>query len=386
MKLQQIRIISELYYPEETSTGYFVTGIAEGLAASCGCAVSVLCAQPTYSQKGVLAAKHESRNRVEVQRLAAPSADNKRLLGRLWNTLSLTIRFGVSMFGFIKRDDHVVVVTNPPSLPLLVGWIAKLKGAVPVLLVHDVYPDVLVPTGITKEGSILYRFVDLLQRHMLRQMQTIVVLGRDMEKRLFEKLPESAHDRFSVIPNWGEADWIHPRTRVHNRIRASHSLDNKFVIQFSGNLGRTHGLDDLVALAEGLKPRKEIHFHDYLQQADLNELLSRCHVGVVPMQPDSMVAVPYKVGEYLAASLPVINSLSGELAELLQGGSCGQPYVVGNVDSLTKAMRHYTQMAYGDYDQESKAARGLFESHFDKSKTYPRFAQWILEQSGIKAS
>lgn len=30
--METIRIISELYYPEQNATGYFLTGIAEGLA------------------------------------------------------------------------------------------------------------------------------------------------------------------------------------------------------------------------------------------------------------------------------------------------------------------------------------------------------------------
>ncbi len=48
-------IVSELYYPEETSTGYYLTKIAEGLAASFD--VKVLCGQPNYSKRGNIAPK-----------------------------------------------------------------------------------------------------------------------------------------------------------------------------------------------------------------------------------------------------------------------------------------------------------------------------------------
>ena len=100
--MKQIRIITELYYPEETSTGYIVTGIAEGLAALDEYSVSVLCAQPTYSQKGVVAPRQECRNYVSIKRLAAPVGDKNSLIGRLWSMFSLTVRFGFSMFAFIK--------------------------------------------------------------------------------------------------------------------------------------------------------------------------------------------------------------------------------------------------------------------------------------------
>jgi hypothetical protein len=47
-------IVSELYYPEETSTGHFMTRLAEGIAG-CRRPVGVLCSQPTYSARGAQA-------------------------------------------------------------------------------------------------------------------------------------------------------------------------------------------------------------------------------------------------------------------------------------------------------------------------------------------
>ena len=49
-------IVTELYYPEETSTGYYLTRIAEGLADVAD--VKVLCGQPNYSARGTRAAEH----------------------------------------------------------------------------------------------------------------------------------------------------------------------------------------------------------------------------------------------------------------------------------------------------------------------------------------
>ena len=57
IKNPRLWIVTELYYPEETSTGYYLTRIAEGLAD--GRDVKVLCGQPTYSARGIVAAKHE---------------------------------------------------------------------------------------------------------------------------------------------------------------------------------------------------------------------------------------------------------------------------------------------------------------------------------------
>ncbi len=403
MKPQQLRVISELYYPEVTSTGYFVTGIAEGLASTNRYEVAVLCAQPTYSQKGVRASTCESHRGVLIQRLGAPSADNNTLVGRIWNTLSLTVRFAFSMIGFIKRGDIVLVVTNPPSLPLFVVWIAKLKGAVPVLLVHDVYPDVLVPTGITQEGSLLYKGVDLLQRHMLRQMQRIVVLGRDMEERILAKLPRSDGSRFSIIPNWGEADVIHPSLRVNNCVRARHDLNDKFIIQFSGNLGRTHGLEDLVAFAQRLKLRTDIHvlvfgwgagrswLEDTIKElelsnvtllppcekADLGDYLAACDLFFMPFKKGMEgISVPSRLYNVMSAGNPVlaITGSASELARVVVEDSMGWVVEPGDVDSMMavveQAVLHPEQLAV-----MRKNARGALEAKYTRESVVQRFAE-----------
>ena len=61
-----IYIVSELYYPEETSTGHFLTKIAGGLAITRE--VSVLCSQPTYSQRSIKAPTNEVHNGVSICR------------------------------------------------------------------------------------------------------------------------------------------------------------------------------------------------------------------------------------------------------------------------------------------------------------------------------
>jgi colanic acid biosynthesis glycosyl transferase WcaI len=407
--VQNIKIITELYYPEETSTGYFVTGIAEGLAKSKDTAVSVLCAQPTYSQKGVVAAQFECRNDVSIQRLAAPSGDKNALVGRLWNTLSLTLRFGFSMFGTIRRGDLVMVVTNPPSLPLLVGWIATLKGAVPVLLVHDVYPDVLVPTGITQEGSLLYKGVDLLQRHMLRQMQRIVVLGRDMEERILAKLPTSDRSRFSIIPNWGETAAIHPDSRVNNCVRARHDLNDKFIIQFSGNLGRTHGLEDLVALAQRLKPRTDIHVlvfgwgagRDWLEdtikelelinvtllphceKAELGDYLTACDLFFMPFKKGMEgISVPSRLYNVMSAGNPVlaITGSASELAQVVDEESMGWVVEAGDVDSMIAVVEEAV-LSPEQLAAMSKNARSALEAKYTREHVVRQFAELFAEMN-----
>lgn len=82
-----------------------------------------------------------------------------------------------------------------------------------------------------------------------------------------------------------------------------------------------------------------IHFHGYLDDRNMREMLSRADVGLVPMFDDSCVGVPYKLADYAAAGLPVASSLHGETEELLRRHDAGTTYCAKDADSLRAAVR-----------------------------------------------
>jgi len=82
---QRLWVVSELYYPEQTSTGYFLTCIAEGLAPDFD--VRVICGQPTYSERGHNAPRREIRNGTIIHRMRATHFDKDRLFLRFINLI-----------------------------------------------------------------------------------------------------------------------------------------------------------------------------------------------------------------------------------------------------------------------------------------------------------
>ena len=86
---QRVWVVSELYSPELTSTGYFLTGIAEGLAGVYD--VFVLCGQPSYWARGVRAPRRELLNGVNVKRCLATTLDKNNPPYRLINLVTISI-------------------------------------------------------------------------------------------------------------------------------------------------------------------------------------------------------------------------------------------------------------------------------------------------------
>src|SRR4051812_33791098 len=109
----RVWIVSELYYPEETSTGYLLTRIAEGLAAHRP--VSVLCAQPTYSARGTRAPAVEDRHGVAIRRCRGTTLNKDILPFRFVTLITISVAIFVSLLLRVSRGDCVIVVTNPPA-------------------------------------------------------------------------------------------------------------------------------------------------------------------------------------------------------------------------------------------------------------------------------
>ena len=60
-----------------------------------------------------------------------------------------------------------------------------------------------------------------------------------------------------TIPNWADGSLVFPIEHADNRLRTEWGLDDKFVVGYSGNLGRAHEFETFVgaiALTEGRAP------------------------------------------------------------------------------------------------------------------------------------
>ena len=332
-------VVSELYYPERTSTGHFLTGIAEGLA-SCF-RVNVLCAQPTYSARGTVAPRDEVHNGVRIHRCRSTALDKNVLLFRVINIATMTVSMFLSALAGMRRGDLVLVVTNPPLLPYVMLLVARLRGARTVLLVHDVYPEVLVATGMIAPDAFVEKFGQHISAFLLRGVERIIAIGRDMRDVLLRR-DKSLRDKIDIIPNWGDTDIVVPHNPASARLLVSLGLQDKFVVQYLGNMGRTHPLDLLLDAAAILSAHDDIHLIFCGEGArrrnverrlarerpsnvtllppcsaeDLPAHLGACDLSVIALIPGmSGISVPSRMYNVMAAGKPIL-AVSEEDSEL----------------------------------------------------------------------
>jgi len=359
-------VVTELYHPEETSTGYLLTRIAEGLATD-GLAVRVLCGQPTYSARGRRAPRTETRHGVRIERCAGTTFDKDFLPGRLLNLLTISASVFARALARFRRGDAVLVVTNPPLLPYLTLLACRLRGARCVLLVHDVYPEAMTAAGMFGPRSVAARVVGAASRTLYRAVDRVVVLGRDMHDLIAAKLPD-AGARLAIIPNWADVDDIVPAPRATNALLAAEGLADRFVVQYAGNMGRTHALECVAAAARELDADGDVTFlligggakRAWVEgeirdgrlrnvrllggrpREDQQNFLNACDVAVISFVAGMAgVSVPSRMYNILAAGKPIVAMADdeSELARVVREARVGWVVPPGDAGALAAAIR-----------------------------------------------
>jgi colanic acid biosynthesis glycosyl transferase WcaI len=357
-------VISELYYPEETSTGYFLTKIAEGLASRFS--VRVLCSQPTYSSRGRRALANEIRNGVHIHRCWSSTFNKDVMPLRLLNVASISLSIFVNCLRRFRSGDCVIVVTNPPLLPFVVLLASRFCGSICCLLIHDVYPEVLTASGIVKQNSLVAQGIGWLTQQLYKRMSRIIVLGRDMAALAKNKMG-TVDQPIKIIPNWSDVDFIRPCTCWPHPLLGQLGLSDRFVIQYSGNIGRTHGVEQLVACAEQLENDSTVHFlfigfggkkpwldqrvrklglsnvtiMDYRPRAELAVSLTACDVAIISfIRGMAGVSVPSRMYNVMAAGRPIIAiaDSDSELALVVREEGIGWVVSPGDISGLRKAI------------------------------------------------
>jgi glycosyltransferase involved in cell wall biosynthesis len=335
-------VITELYYPEDNQTGYYLTRIAEGLADDFD--VKVICGQPNYAARGTKAAKREIHSGVEIFRVWATTLDKNILPFRLLNMLTLGISMFLKSIVKIGAGETALVVSAPPSLPFGTALAAKIRRAEYSLIIQDKYPEILIAAGKSRPDSVFIRILNRLNRRLYDGAEKIIVVGRDMKELVKSQLSGGAErqTKIAVIQNWAALEEVEPQPRNENLLLKELNLAEKFVFLYAGNMGHPQDLESIVECAEKLKADDRFHFlfigsgvkRKWLERevggkrlvnvtilaprprGEQTAFLNACDVGLVPLIKRMRgVAMPSRTYNFLAAGKPIL-ALTDEESEV----------------------------------------------------------------------
>ena len=353
MQNKRLALICQHFYPEMISTGMHMTELATGLSRQ-GWSLRVYCDQPVYRDE--TQNEHAVPQRMEyegIEIIRVPTLANPRgsLLERTINALTYLLMTAWCLFRDRRELRGVINTTNPPFLGLAAccaKYVAKLSF---VTIVYDVYPEVAICVGSVKKGSLIARVWQQVTRWIFNQSEGLIVIGRDMEQLVRQKLKEPDSSNVTLIPNWSDAERVYPVPRHENEFVREHTLSGRFVVQYSGRMGRTHNLEPLLEAAQRLEGEpvlfqfigdgakrakleamsqemalQNVQFLPYQPIEKLAHVLSAADLAVVCLESACTgVSVPSKTYGIMASGRPILAFLepSSEIGQVITERKCG---------------------------------------------------------------
>jgi colanic acid biosynthesis glycosyl transferase WcaI len=354
----KIVVASQHYPPDPSTTAAIMAEIACRIAGDHEVVV-------LSGSSGALPASLTGPGKPRVVAVKNRIAGKAALVRRGASELLFAARTFLALTRELRRGDVVLTVTAPFMLPYAVAAAARLKGARSALIMHDLFPDVLVMAGLLKPGSIVTMTMRAANSLMFRALNAVITIGRDAERPLLS-YSGMTRNKIRFIPNWATLAPAPRPVTADNPFRKAHRA--RFIVGLSGNLGFTHDPEIVFEAARLLKDDLDIHFvlsgwgigFERLTQlqaeanlpnvsfvarvedAELEAFLAAANLWIIPYRKDvAGVSVPSRFYNLLAVGRPVVLVSEPEAEAALTVVENGLGWVVtpGRADQLAEAIR-----------------------------------------------
>ncbi|HKR46483.1 MAG TPA: glycosyltransferase family 4 protein, partial [Paraburkholderia sp.] len=360
----RILFINRYFYPDVSATSQILFDLAKRLVEH-GLDVHVVCSRQLYEDPSAALPAHETIHGIKVHRALTTRFGRGNLIGRAADYASFYVTGAANLLLLLRAGDVVVAKTDPPLISIAAAAIAKTRGARLVNWLQDLFPEVATHLDANPLPAWLDKLLKGMRDRSLRSAEVNVVLGSRMREQLGRcGIP---NEKIRIIENWADGDLVEPKPVEASSLRKELGLANKFVVAYSGNLGRAHEYHTLLGAAEAMRDDRDVVFLMVGGGARLEEL--RCAVEFrglpnfvfLPYQPRELLAdalaaadvhlacllpelegliVPSKFYGILAAGRPAvfIGDTDGELARIIDEFRCGSVVQTGDSQALVRAL------------------------------------------------
>ncbi len=397
--MKRIVFLNKYFYPDHSATSQILSDLAFDLAAG-GRRVHVIAGRQRYDDPQARLPEREEIRGVTVRRIATTGFGRATLLGRGVDYLAFYRGAWRAVLDDCEPGDILVAKTDPPLLCVPALRAARRRRLRLVNWLQDLYPEIAVALGVPlvrgPVAGALYRLRDAA----LREAAANVAIGERMAELLRRR--GAPPDRIHVIANFSDDEDIRPLARGDNGLRHDWGLADRFVVGYSGNLGRGHEFDTVVGAAERLRDRPEtlflmigggsgfaalhrrvaergleamFRFLPYQDRAALKYSLAVPDLHWLSLRPELEGAiVPGKFYGIAAAGRPIvaITAPDGELARLVRRHGAGIVVSPGDGEGLAAHLRRLAA-APAELAAMGERARRMLDAAFTRRHA---FARW----------
>lgn len=382
----KILIVTQYFPPEPVP---LPADLAEGLAAR-GHEVRVLTGFPNYPT-GRLAEgyrqswrSYEAAPSYEILRVPLYADHSLRAIRRAWNYVSFALSSAtVRKFG---RDADVIYVYATQMTAAFGPWIKRILGGAPyVLHVQDLWPESVTSSSLVAQSRlvrVVSRTINVWLRSVYRRSSGVIAIAPTMRSMLLER---GARPRdVSVVYNWA---------RDSSTRRRSDSEESHCHVIYAGNVGEMQDLETVVRAAalaahanviltivgDGVARArlesitaslgaKNVRFADPVPSNEMMKIYSEAKFGIVSLRNLAIFrgTVPSKLQSMLAAGLPIISTVPGDVRAIVEDSGAGLAVDPEDVDALASAFVSAAELSQDEWRSMRERARQLYESRFSR--------------------
>jgi glycosyltransferase involved in cell wall biosynthesis len=383
-------VVSQYFWPES----FRINEIVESLVKR-GVVVDVLTGKPNYPEgkiysgyqaAGCMCEQWQGAGVFRIPLFPRGVRSGFRLFLNYLSFMLSGAILGAWQLRNIKSDVIFVYAPSPllQAIPaLFIGWLKRIPV---VVYVQDLWPESLAATGYVR-NPLAIRVVELLVKLIYRRSDLILVSSRPFKGSIARFSPSA---EIVYYPNSVDVSFCDPDSGLKPDVPA---LDEGFCVVFAGNIGAAQAVHVISEAAERLRDHGDIRLvvlgagselewmRDRIAELGLNNLflagrfpveampnlLSRADVLLVTLADQQIFAatVPNKIQAYMAVGRPIIASMNGEGARLVQEADAGISVPAEDGIALADAILKLHSMPAVDRARLGENGRRYYRQHFD---------------------
>lgn len=388
----RILVVSQYFWPEN----FKINDLCEALIDE-GHEVTVYTGIPNYPEGSYypgytcLNLKEEYLGKIKIIRVPHfPRGKNNKIF-LILNYLSYFMVASVlAPFKIKGQYDKILAYGVSPVTVIIPAILLRFIKKAPLFFwIADLWPESLEATGMVKNKKIL-KFISRIIGIFYNYVDCILVTSKGFIPRI--KSVGVENEKIEYLPQWAE-------NLFNNPAESSFSDDRipkeGFKVMFAGNIGIAQDFQTIVEAAKKLSQHKEVYFlilGDGLManwakgEVKKNKMESNfIFLGKKPLSQmpdyyrtaDAMllslmdtdlfsITVPAKLQSYMATGKPIIASINGEGAELVELAQAGVVVPASSPDLLAKEILKLSQREKPHLDQMGKNAKRFYDENFDR--------------------
>lgn len=306
--------------------------------------------------------KLENMDGIHVHRNYIYATPNKGFIKKTLGHISFMLS---SVFYSMKKIDKpdVIITSSPTFFSIISGyWYSLRKKADFILEIRDLWPAAMIELGVMKEGFIT-RVLEKMEMFFYKKSKILIMVTQSFKENVVSRGIDEG--KVHVITNGFNQELFYPREKNEDLVN-KYNLQDKFVISYVGAHGISQNLSTILEVAKKLKTNKNIEFvfvgegaeKEKLKQIANDKKLS--NVQFIDSQPKELIPefynssdlcliplknielfktfIPSKMFEIMACGVPIVASLEGEAAQILEDSKAAKVVKPDNPEEIASAI------------------------------------------------